>query len=75
MLKSRLQDMKPGADGKLPYSGMTDCAVKIVRAEGPVALWTGFSAYYMRCAPHAMIILMTIEQVNILYKKFFLSGS
>lgn len=73
MLKSRLQDMKPGADGKMPYAGMTDCAVKIVKAEGPVALWTGFSAYYMRCAPHAMIILMTIEQVNIIYKQMFLS--
>ena len=64
MLKSRLQDMKPDAEGKMPYSGMTDCAMKVVRAEGPAALWTGFSAYYMRCAPHACIILMTIEQVR-----------
>ena len=64
MLKSRLQDMKPNAAGKMPYTGLTDCASAILRKEGILAFWTGFPAYYARCAPHAMIILLTIEQVR-----------
>ena len=77
----------------MPYKGVVDCGMKIVRAEGPrrlnavpcpplppssrarlkvssahspaVALWTGFGAYYGRCAPHAMTILLTLEQLNV----------
>jgi hypothetical protein len=61
MLKSRLQDMKPDAQGKMPYTGLMDCAGTILRKEGILAFWTGFPAYYGRCAPHAMIILVTIS--------------
>lgn len=71
MLKSRLQNQKPGADGKMPYKGLVDVATKLVTAEGVPALWTGFSSYYMRCAPHAMLILLTIEQLTPIYKKTF----
>ena len=39
--------------------------------EGPLAFWTGFGAYYGRCAPHAMIILMTSERVKVLYDSAF----
>jgi len=69
LLKSRLQDQTAGASGKLPYAGIADCAAKVVSAEGPLALWTGFSAYYMRCAPHAMILLLAVEQLTSLYHK------
>lgn len=71
MIKSRLQDQKPKADGKLPYSGVADCAVKVVRNEGLSALWTGFSAYYFRCAPFAMLILLTVEFLDPRYKSTF----
>jgi len=67
MIKSRLQDMKPMADGKLPYKGVADCFVKIFRNEGFFAYWTGLSAYYTRTAPHAIIILLTSEQIKRLY--------
>jgi len=73
MLKSRLQDMKPNAKGEMPYSGLMDCSLSILRKEGILAFWTGFPAYYGRCAPHAMIILMTIEQVTALYKRVFIA--
>lgn len=73
MLKSRMQDMKPNAQGKMPYSGLADCTLTIFRQEGILAFWTGFPAYYGRCAPHAMIILLTIEQVNKIYRSIFLS--
>lgn len=73
MMKSRLQDMKAGPDGKMPYSGLVDCSMKIFRTEGFFAFWTGFGAYYGRCAPHAMIILLTIDEVKRAYNKAFLA--
>mmetsp|Transcript_58843 Transcript_58843/g.133203 ORF Transcript_58843/g.133203 Transcript_58843/m.133203 type:complete len:277 (-) Transcript_58843:200-1030(-) len=29
LLKSRLQDVRPGPDGKLPYTGLSDCALQV----------------------------------------------
>lgn len=71
LLKSRMQDVKPGPDGKLPFTGLSDCAMQVFRKEGPLAFWTGFGAYYGRCAPHAMIILLTLEEVTKVYKSSF----
>lgn len=72
VMKSRLMAMKPDPDtGKMPYKGISDCAVQIVRKEGPMGLFAGFSAYYGRCAPHAMIILLSIESITQGYRKTF----
>lgn len=71
LIKTRLQNMRPDAAGKFPYKGVVDCATKVVTQEGPLALWRGLSAYYLRCAPHAMIILLTLEQINRAYSSFF----
>jgi len=69
IIKSRLMAQKPDPNtGKLPYSGVTDCAVKIMKADGPLGFFQGFSAYYGRCAPHAMIILLSIETITKAYK-------
>ncbi len=37
--------------GAKVYSGFVDCAVKIVRAEGPAGLWAGFLPIWARFAP------------------------
>jgi len=66
MAKSRLQDMKI-TGGKPPYSGVADFMRKFIAKEGVPALWTGFSAYYFRCAPHAMTILLVREEVYKMY--------
>jgi len=72
MVKSRLQNMRADpTTGRMPYKGLTDCFVKITTQEGPLAFWKGFSAYYGRCAPHSMIILLTIEHVTSAYRDFF----
>lgn len=72
VMKSRLMAMKPDPEtGKMPYKNISDCAVQIVKKEGPMGLFAGFSAYYMRCAPHAMIILISIETITQGYKKAF----
>jgi solute carrier family 25 (mitochondrial oxoglutarate transporter), member 11 len=72
LIKTRLQNMKAMPDGTMPYKGVIDCASKILVNEGPLAFWTGFGAYYGRTAPHAMIILISLEQLNALYKQFLL---
>ena len=39
---------------------------------GIFAFWRGFGAYYGRCAPHSMIILITNEELNKLYQQYVL---
>ena len=50
---------------------LQDCAVKIFKHEGFTAFWRGFGAFYSRCAPHAMIILVSREQIINMYNKTF----
>ncbi len=72
MVKSRLMNQKVDVEtGKFPYKGVLDCGVKIARHEGVLAFWRGFSAYYFRCAPHAMVILLSIESVTHAYRSAF----
>ena len=65
LLKSRMQDSTKG-------KGVLSIASNVVKNEGPLAFWTGFGAYYLRTAPHAMIILMSSEPITRAYKKLFL---
>jgi solute carrier family 25 (mitochondrial oxoglutarate transporter), member 11 len=53
------------------YKGIGDAVMKIYVNEGILSFWTGFGAYYMRTAPHAMIILMTTQPITDYYKKTF----
>lgn len=72
IIKSRLMAQKVDIEtGKMPYKGIGDCAVKILKTEGPLGFFGGFSAYYGRCAPHAMIILLSIESITQAYKNAF----
>lgn len=72
MMKTRLQNMKPDpTTGQMPYKNVLDCGFKIARQEGVLTFWRGFSAYYARTAPHAMIILIVLEQFNKAYSEFF----
>jgi solute carrier family 25 oxoglutarate transporter 11 len=73
MIKTRIQNMKPDpATGAMPYGGVLDCGAKIARAEGVLAFWRGLSAYYARTAPHAMIVLVTMDALNTAWKKHLL---
>jgi solute carrier family 25 oxoglutarate transporter 11 len=72
VMKSRLMAMKPNPlTGEMPYKGVVDCAVQMAKNEGPRSFFSGFSAYYGRCAPHAMIILLSIESITNLYRQTF----
>ena len=72
LIKSRLMAQKPDPITKeMPYKGVMDCALQILKKEGMLGFFGGFTAYYGRCAPHAMMILMSIESITGMYKKAF----
>jgi len=69
LIKSRLMNQTHDSVTKeLPYKGVLDCAKKILAKEGPLGFWGGFTAYYGRCAPHSMIILLSIESITSSYR-------
>lgn len=49
-VKTRIQKMEPGPDGRFPYKGPVDCAMKTLTQEGPLKFYTGFPTYCVRCA-------------------------
>ncbi|CAD7956767.1 unnamed protein product [Amoebophrya sp. A25] len=63
-VKTQIQKMKPGPDGKMPYTGSVDCALKMLKEGGPLRFYAGFPTYYFRIAPHAMITLIAQDQVK-----------
>jgi solute carrier family 25 oxoglutarate transporter 11 len=63
-MKTKIQKMKPGADGKLPYKGFFDCARKTFRSEGLLRFWVGFPVFYMRVGIHAMITLLVTDALK-----------
>jgi len=72
LIKSRL--MAQRADpmtGEMPYKGVVDCITKIIRTDGPLGFYNGFSAYYGRCAPHAMIVLLSKDSITKAYRNAF----
>jgi solute carrier family 25 (mitochondrial oxoglutarate transporter), member 11 len=44
-MKTRLQKQTKGPDGTMPYKGMFDCFQKVLREEGPLRFYRGFSTY------------------------------
>ena len=72
VIKSRVMfQKKDPVTGEYPYKGVLDCIRKTYRNEGFLAFWKGLPAYYVRSAPHAMVILMSVEQITKLYRKAF----
>lgn len=49
LLKCRVQNQPPGKE--IEYTGIADCAVKVIRKEGPGALFNGISATLLREVP------------------------
>lgn len=72
LIKSRLMAQRPDPmTGEMPYKGVMDCITKIVRTDGPLGFYNGFSAYYGRCAPHAMIVLLSKDSITKAYRNAF----
>jgi len=50
--------MQPDAQGKYPYTGSMDCALKTLKSGGPFKFYTGFPVYCVRIAPHVMVLIL-----------------
>ena len=59
-------------DGKPEYNGTFDVLGKVLRNEGVLALWKGFTPYYARLGPHTVLTFIILEQLNKSYKKYIL---
>lgn len=58
-------------DGKPEFKGAFDVLGKVVRNEGPFALWKGFFPYYARLGPHTVLTFIFLEQMTAAYKQKF----
>lgn len=70
VIKTRVMNMKVEPGAAAPYSGALDCALKTVRAEGPMALYKGFIPTISRQGPFTVVLFVTLEQVRKVFKDF-----
>ncbi|KAJ8725915.1 hypothetical protein PYW08_004098 [Mythimna loreyi] len=49
--------------GKL-YKGMIDCGLKMIRHEGPLSLYKGTGANYLRLGPHTVLLLVCWDKLK-----------
>ncbi|KAL8472206.1 hypothetical protein ACS0TY_029430 [Phlomoides rotata] len=68
VIKTRVMTMKVEAGKAAPYRGAADCAVKTIKAEGPMALYKGFIPTISRQGPFTVVLFVTLEQVRKLFK-------
>mgnify|MGYP003385917982 CR=1 FL=1 len=60
-IRTRLMN-QPVVDGKGQlYAGSIDCLMKTARVEGPLAIYKGFTAQWLRVGPHTTISLVCFE--------------
>ncbi|KAL9152079.1 hypothetical protein ABFS82_11G095600 [Erythranthe guttata] len=70
VIKTRVMNMKVEPGVAPPYAGAIDCAMKTIRAEGPMALYKGFIPTISRQGPFTVVLFVTLEQVRKLLKDF-----
>ncbi|RDX74184.1 Mitochondrial uncoupling protein 5, partial [Mucuna pruriens] len=62
VIKTRVMNMRVEPGAEPPYAGALDCALKTVRAEGPMALYKGFVPTISRQGPFTVVLFVTLEQ-------------
>lgn len=70
VIKTRVMNMKVEPGQAPPYNGALDCAMKTIKAEGPMALYKGFIPTISRQGPFTVVLFVTLEQVRKLLKDF-----
>ncbi|KAE9613343.1 hypothetical protein Lal_00027297 [Lupinus albus] len=70
VIKTRVMNMRVEAGAEPPYSGALDCALKTVRAEGPMALYKGFIPTISRQGPFTVVLFVTLEQVRKVFNDY-----
>ncbi len=50
--------------GRQKYRSVLNCAVVIVKEDGPFGLFKGWSAQYMRLGPQTTVIFVVMEELR-----------
>mmetsp|Transcript_1133 Transcript_1133/g.1424 ORF Transcript_1133/g.1424 Transcript_1133/m.1424 type:complete len:297 (+) Transcript_1133:83-973(+) len=69
LIGARMMNQPFSKDGNPLYKGPVDCLTKLVRTEGPFALYKGGLANYMRMGPQYILTFMFFEQFIKLTKR------
>ena len=69
-IKTRLQKQVPDSNGVLPYKGVADAFIKVVRQEGFFALYQGYPTFVIRITPHIMLTWVFMDNINGMLKSF-----
>lgn len=64
VMKSRLQNMPIRPDGTAMYSGLPDCFVQSIKAEGVLVMWRGFTPAFIKLAPYTIISLTLVDKIT-----------
>ncbi|GAU92531.1 hypothetical protein RvY_04600-2 [Ramazzottius varieornatus] len=68
VISVRLYNQHVDAQGRgLLYSGFLDCTNKIYEKEGPLGFYKGWSAVFLRLAPHTILSLIFWDELRKLY--------
>lgn len=64
VVKTRIMNAKPNAEGKVPYKSMLDAFVKIFQQEGPRAFYKGFLPNFVRLGSWVTVMFLSYEQIK-----------
>ena len=65
MLRTRMYNQPFGPNGEgLWYKNGFQAAVKVISVEGPLALYKGAGANFIRLGPHMMLVFVIFEQLK-----------
>jgi len=64
VVKTRVMNQKIGPDGSREYRTAIHCLTKIVRTEGPMALYKGFWPNFGRIGTWNIVMFLTFEQLK-----------
>lgn len=65
--KTRLMNQKKGGDGPM-YTGTVNAMTTMIKTEGPLSLYKGFTATFARQCPYVVITWVSVEQLKAIMK-------
>lgn len=68
VVKTRIMNAKPEADGSLTYRNTPHAFIKIMKSEGPFAFYNGFWPNFARLGSWAIVMFMSYEQIKYRFK-------
>lgn len=67
VVKTRIMNAKPDAQGKLAYRNTSHAFVKIFKTEGPLAFYNGFWPNFARLGSWSIVMFMSYEQIKLMF--------